>query len=191
MRRQKLSYQELGSYCAESATAWDEMLTHKNNEKVDDHALLEAVRGGVPRARRGDVWQFLIKQYAIRIPERSEEQYWKEASYRTLLRKNTTHQHAILIDLGKQLNRNSLIFRLILYALFLSLCNIVLSYLGRTYPRHAHFIPRLGSGQLSLFNLLKSYSLLDKEVGYCQGLSFVAGLLLMHVCTFQSSICNL
>ena len=29
--------------------------------------------------------------------------------------------------------------------------------------------------------MLKAYSLLDKEVGYCQGLSFVAGVLLMHV----------
>ena len=29
--------------------------------------------------------------------------------------------------------------------------------------------------------MLKAYSLLDKEVGYCQGLSFVAGLLLIHV----------
>lgn len=34
---------------------------------------------------------------------------------------------------------------------------------------------------MSLFNLLKAYSLLDKDVGYCQGLSFVAGILLLHV----------
>ena len=53
--------------------------------------------------------------------------------------------------------------------------------IGRTFPTHAHFIPRLGSGQIALYNILKSYSLLDPEVGYCQGLSFVAGLLLMHV----------
>lgn len=32
-----------------------------------------------------------------------------------------------------------------------------------------------------MFNLLKAYSLLDQEVGYCQGLSFVAGILLLHV----------
>jgi TBC1 domain-containing protein 4 len=39
----------------------------------------------------------------------------------------------------------------------------------------------LSIGQLSLFNLLKAYSLLDRQVGYCQGLSFVAGILLLHV----------
>lgn len=38
-----------------------------------------------------------------------------------------------------------------------------------------------GLGQLALYNLLKAYSLLDPEVGYCQGLCFVAGVLLLHV----------
>jgi hypothetical protein len=52
---------------------------------------------------------------------------------------------------------------------------------GRTFPNHTYFSSPLGPGQLALFNLLKAYSLLDPEVGYCQGLSFVAGVLLLHV----------
>lgn len=52
---------------------------------------------------------------------------------------------------------------------------------GRTFPTHTYFSSPLGPGQLALFNLLKAYSLLDPEVGYCQGLSFVAGVLLLHV----------
>ena len=52
---------------------------------------------------------------------------------------------------------------------------------GRTFPGHPYFAKALGPGQLELFNLLKAYSLLDKEVGYCQGISFIAGILLMHV----------
>ncbi|KAB0371574.1 hypothetical protein FD755_016512 [Muntiacus reevesi] len=39
----------------------------------------------------------------------------------------------------------------------------------------------LRAGQLSLYNILKACSLLDDEVGYCQGLSFVAGSLLLHM----------
>lgn len=101
-RRQKLSYKELCSYSAESASTWDDLLIRKNNEKVDDHVLLEAVRGGVPRMRRGEIWQFLIKQYIIKTPERPDEQYWKESSYRSLVQEHTTHQHAILIDLGRR-----------------------------------------------------------------------------------------
>ena len=52
---------------------------------------------------------------------------------------------------------------------------------GRTFPTHPYFSAQLGAGQLSLFNLLKAYSLLDREVGYCQGLSFVAGVLILHL----------
>jgi hypothetical protein len=55
---------------------------------------------------------------------------------------------------------------------------------GRTFPNHTYFSSPLGPGQLALYNLLKAYSLLDPEVGYCQGLSFVAGVLLLHVSDF-------
>jgi len=58
---------------------------------------------------------------------------------------------------------------------------------GRTFPNHTYFSSPLGPGQLALFNLLKAYSLLDSEVGYCQGLSFVAGVLLLHVSDFIMS----
>lgn len=57
---------------------------------------------------------------------------------------------------------------------------------GRTFPTHPYFSAQLGAGQLSLFNLLKAYSLLDQEVGYCQGISFVAGVLLLHMSEEQA-----
>lgn len=63
--------------------------------------------------------------------------------------------------------------------------------LGRTFPKHPYYAQPLGPGQLSLFNLLKAYSLLDKEVGYCQGLSFVAGILLLHVIGAPRATCRL
>src|SRR4051812_31784445 len=58
---------------------------------------------------------------------------------------------------------------------------------GRTFPKHPFYCQPLGPGQLSLFNLLKAYSLLDPEVGYCQGLSFVTGILLLHVSSLLPS----
>uniref|UniRef100_A0A8C2ICM8 TBC1 domain family, member 4 n=1 Tax=Cyprinus carpio TaxID=7962 RepID=A0A8C2ICM8_CYPCA len=79
-----------------------------------------------------------------------------ETSYQDLLKQLTTQQHAILVDLG------------------------------RTFPTHQYFSTQLGAGQLSLYNLLKAYSLLDTEVGYCQGISFVAGLLLLHMSEEQA-----
>lgn len=35
--------------------------------------------------------------------------------------------------------------------------------------------------QEALFNVMKAYSLHDREVGYCQGSGFIVGLLLMQV----------
>ena len=53
--------------------------------------------------------------------------------------------------------------------------------LNRTFPEHSFFKERDGVGQESLFNVLKAYSVHDKEVGYCQGSPFMVGLLLMQV----------
>ena len=51
--------------------------------------------------------------------------------------------------------------------------------IARTYPEHQMFSKKGGAGQESLFNVMKAYSVLDREVGYCQGSAFIVGLLLM------------
>lgn len=50
----------------------------------------------------------------------------------------------------------------------------------RTYPDH-EFFKKPGLGQESLFNVMKAFSLHDREVGYCQGSGFIVGLLLMQM----------
>lgn len=107
---------------------------------------------GVPRAKRGDVWYYLASKFCMNQPPIDSSGFPNyDVPYEDLLKELTSFQHAILIDLG------------------------------RTFPNHPYFSSPLGPGQLSLFNLLKGYSLLDPHVGYCQGLSFVAGVLLLHV----------
>ncbi|KAG0225699.1 GTPase-activating protein [Actinomortierella wolfii] len=53
--------------------------------------------------------------------------------------------------------------------------------LSRTFPKHEYFMDPDGPGQEALFNVVKAYSLYDTEVGYCQGLSFVVGPLLLNM----------
>ena len=53
--------------------------------------------------------------------------------------------------------------------------------IARTYPEHEFFKKKDGVGQESLFNVMKAYSIHDREVGYCQGSAFIVGLLLMEV----------
>ncbi|KAK3287638.1 hypothetical protein CYMTET_4862 [Cymbomonas tetramitiformis] len=53
--------------------------------------------------------------------------------------------------------------------------------ISRTFPSHIFFQQRHGPGQRSLYNVLKAYSVYDREVGYVQGMGFVAGLLLLYM----------
>uniref|UniRef100_A0A2C9JIX7 TBC1 domain family member 4 n=2 Tax=Biomphalaria glabrata TaxID=6526 RepID=A0A2C9JIX7_BIOGL len=155
----KLDYQELTPCLKEITFVWEQMLTlheeQEGSEPAEDgktvplEKLLDYVKKGVPRNLRGQIWLFLMqqRQMSSAVPDSTCD----PCDYDDLLKQLTTHQHAILIDLG------------------------------RTFPCHPYFAKALGPGQLELFNLLKAYSLLDPEVGYCQGLSFIVGMLLMHM----------
>ncbi|CAH0549568.1 unnamed protein product [Brassicogethes aeneus] len=152
VKRIKLEYDELKPNQREVMEVWDMMTNKESRIKCDSQMLLQAIRQGVPRGKRGEVWQFLAEQKCAKMPPIDLTKYPNyNVSYETLLKQLTSHQHAILIDLG------------------------------RTFPNHSYYSSPLGPGQLALFNLLKAYSLLDPEVGYCQGLSFVAGVLLLHM----------
>ncbi|XP_005074441.1 TBC1 domain family member 1 isoform X1 [Mesocricetus auratus] len=151
-KRLKLDYEEITPCLKEVTTVWEKMLSTPGRSKIkfDMEKMHSAVGQGVPRHHRGEIWKFLAEQFLLKHPFPSKQQPM-DVPYKELLKKLTSQQHAILIDLG------------------------------RTFPTHPYFSAQLGAGQLSLYNILKAYSLLDQEVGYCQGLSFVAGILLLHM----------
>jgi cell division protein FtsB len=74
-----------------------------------------------------------------------------EKTYAELLKENTTYEKIIRRDIS------------------------------RTFPDHDFFKDSEGQGQESLFNVMKVYSLYDKDLGYCQGLSFIVGPLLLNM----------
>ncbi|XP_034449733.1 TBC1 domain family member 1 isoform X2 [Hippoglossus hippoglossus] len=151
-KRLKLDYEEITPCLKEVTLVWEKMM-------------------GTPgRARVKFDTETIHAAVAHGVPRMHRGEIWKFLSeqyllrqtvpsrppanptpYKELLKQLTSQQHAILIDLG------------------------------RTFPTHPYFQAQLGAGQLSLYNILKAYSLLDPEVGYCQGLSFIAGVLLLHM----------
>lgn len=52
---------------------------------------------------------------------------------------------------------------------------------NRTYRDHIMFRERYCSKQQELFNVLGAYSVYNLEIGYCQGMSQIAALLLMYL----------
>jgi hypothetical protein len=53
--------------------------------------------------------------------------------------------------------------------------------LGRSFPGVDMFRDPEGDGQRMLGRVLKAFSLYDTKIGYCQGLAFLVGPLLMHM----------
>ena len=53
--------------------------------------------------------------------------------------------------------------------------------IGRSFPGVDMFRDPNGDGQKMLGKVLNAFSLWDQEIGYCQGLGFVVGPLLMHM----------
>ncbi|XP_051940199.1 TBC1 domain family member 1 isoform X4 [Hippocampus zosterae] len=151
-KRLKLDYEEITPCLKEVTLVWEKMLGTPGRAKVKfDHETIHL-----------SVAQGVPRQHRGEIWKFLSEQYLlkqtvpsrpptNDTPYKELLKQLTSQQHAILIDLG------------------------------RTFPTHPYFQAQLGAGQLSLYNILKAYSLLDPEVGYCQGLSFIAGVLLLHM----------
>ncbi|XP_053683418.1 rab GTPase-activating protein 1-like isoform X2 [Sabethes cyaneus] len=59
--------------------------------------------------------------------------------------------------------------------------NVIQRDINRTFPAHKFFKESGGMGQDSLYKVSKAYAVYDTEVGYCQGLSFIAASLLLHM----------
>ncbi|XP_062553983.1 TBC1 domain family member 1 isoform X2 [Armigeres subalbatus] len=156
IKRIKLEYDEISKCDRQAADIWDNFLTAQSSEAVrtrkDPKVLYQAIKNGVPRSKRGEVWMFLANQHSFNTAPVDVSNFPNyHTPYQTLLKSLTEHQHAIFIDLG------------------------------RTFPDHKYYKDALGVGQLSLFNLLKAYSILDPELGYCQGLGFICAVLLLHL----------
>lgn len=171
IKRMKLNYDEIVSCPRPTAQVWEKLLNSSSGAIPDFPTLARAVEKGMPKHRRGEAWRLLVNtrntmenqqpswcrhaahdDYSLSSQSVDYENFpLLDEPYEELLGQLTSHQHAIIIDLG------------------------------RTFPSQKYFQASLGPGQLSLYNLLKAYSLLDSEVGYCQGLSFIGGVLLMHL----------
>jgi hypothetical protein len=59
--------------------------------------------------------------------------------------------------------------------------NLIGKDIGRSFPGVEMFRDPNGDGQKKLGRVLRSFSLYDQRIGYCQGLGFIVGPLLMHM----------
>ncbi|XP_042170736.1 LOW QUALITY PROTEIN: TBC1 domain family member 1-like [Oncorhynchus tshawytscha] len=150
-KRQRLDYEEITPCLKDVTLVWESMLGTQARSKVKFNT--DTVHSAVEQG----------------VPRQYRGEVWKFLSEQFVLRQpvpvRSPSDNRPYKELLKQLTSQQ---------------HAILIDLG-PFRHHPYFQAQLGSGQLSLYNLLKAYSLLDPEVGYCQGLSFVAGVLLLHM----------
>lgn len=129
IRRIKLEYDEIMACDSQLGQVWDNYINQASTAPhIDNRLFLQAIKSGVPRGKRGDVWKMLADQHNKNHPPIDVSSFPNfNTTYQDLLRNLTEHQHAIFLDIG------------------------------RTFPAHEFYKAPFGLGQLSLFNILKAY----------------------------------
>lgn len=137
-----------------------------------------SLNSGASSGAEEDIWS----TWAQIVTDWEASQKRKSPTVKDLVRKGIPHHFRTI---AWQLLCNASDGDKKLYAEYLkstSACEKVIRRdIARTYPEHDFFKEKDGLGQEALFNVMKAYSLHDREVGYCQGSGFIVGLLLMQM----------
>lgn len=168
---------------------WAQMTHHAQGLEVycskpaQRKKLKERVRKGVPRAWRRAIWPALLE---VEVKERDEKESLARgaASFRAqAAREGITYSvlcTKTMADAGRQ-----------------SVYEVIERDLCRTYPKHRLFDSNIidgggadrtveSQGVASLRRVLRAYAELDSATQYCQGMNYVAALLIVHVCDDDS-----
>lgn len=148
------------SVTSSAGTAWEGPPTEEIGEEEIDWEFWGDVMSNYQQVARNNPRQ-LSRAIQAGIPPALRGMMWQlmssskneemEIIYAYYLKQTSTHEKAIRRDLN------------------------------RTFPEQDYFQDGKGIGQENLYNVIKAYSLYDPEVGYCQGMQFVVGPLLLNM----------
>jgi TBC1 domain family member 4 len=98
-KREKLDYDEIVHCNRQLIELWTSFISAKVTPSKDD--IYKAIKNGVPKLNRGEIWMFLANQHELETEPVDESQFPQiNTPYSVLLTNLTEHQHAIFIDLG-------------------------------------------------------------------------------------------
>lgn len=142
---------------------WHDML---DKYEFDRSKLIEQVKKrrllqrGIPLLLRSRVWCAFLKSntnFYSRLGISSRAiTMEKRRKYKILAQKPSSYEYQIHVDIQ------------------------------RTFRHHYLFSRTYGKGQKELFNMLVAFANLDARIGYCQGMSDVAAVFLMHYTEFEA-----
>ncbi|PAV59928.1 hypothetical protein WR25_17388 [Diploscapter pachys] len=159
---------------------------HKENENLTEEQKEHRKRVQIELSREKK-WLRMIEQWQSgHPPSKLEERIWKGIPEK--LRMMVWPK---LLGADRMMRENQDVYhQLLLRARLVSkdIQQIDLD-INRTYRDHLAFRKRYDIKQKSLLNVLAAYSMYNTEVGYCQGMSQIAALLLMYLDEEESFWC--
>ncbi|XP_075259707.1 uncharacterized protein LOC142351523 [Convolutriloba macropyga] len=118
-------------------------------------------------------WEFFIKKNQRKLRDRCRKgipQSCRGKAWLKLTSASKLQQH-----------RSEIYGKLMTKSLDKKTADEICKDLHRTLPQHSMFVNSSGQGQTKLFEVLKCYALYNPRIGYCQGLSPLAAVLLLYM----------
>ncbi|EKX72063.1 TBC domain containing protein [Theileria equi strain WA] len=126
-------------------------------------------------AKRGHKTGLIKKMILDGIPEYGRAEVWKSlAKTRAYRGKHFVNPPNFAENLPKEIYRHLLSFG------NPETDKEILKDIERTFP-NCQVFKKSQHVRKSLFNILHAYSLFNPDIGYCQGMSFIAGILLLYM----------
>lgn len=138
--------------------------------------LRRRIYKGIPNRFRGQVWALLLG-----VKNLKKEKAGKYEEMLKLARQWSTEIRQIDADVARQY-RDHINYRY--YVAEMTCLRLIKMYVsGKKVDKHDNdlFRERYSIKQKSMFYVLAAYSMYNMEVGYCQGMSVLAGLLLLYM----------
>eukprot|EP01025_Chloroclados_australasicus_P047531 TRINITY_DN5338_c0_g2_i8.p1 TRINITY_DN5338_c0_g2~~TRINITY_DN5338_c0_g2_i8.p1 ORF type:complete len:666 (-),score=64.73 TRINITY_DN5338_c0_g2_i8:1222-3219(-) len=141
-------------------------LPEKQNERLQKWRSMLGAAGEDFRAYWKDHPDVVKRRVRKGVPDQLRGLVWQQlAGSRDLRVQNPTVYRSLVLYESDQISEDQII-----------------KDLGRTFPGHVYYQLRSGPGQRSLYNVLKAYSIYNRQLGYTQGMGFIAALLLLYMC---------
>ncbi|KAI6226948.1 Rab-GAP TBC domain-containing protein [Aphelenchoides besseyi] len=150
---------------------WRFVLETNSNRIENNRSNRQLCRAGIPRSMRSAVWRVLINQTTADLKQKYGEHYFrglcttqgtpneKQANQRTQRNSKTTISFQFCATHQKQINLDLL----------------------RTMPTNVHFLSASCKGVNHLQTVLRAFCLHNPNIGYSQGMNFLAATALLFV----------
>ncbi|KAK2175013.1 hypothetical protein NP493_760g00032 [Ridgeia piscesae] len=189
------TYKNRSETCDVAYTAaWQKLLDNWEEQKATGSTKIDMfVRQGIPSNLRPAAWKCLLEVDSLKATSRFDYQVEIRAVREQLIDLGISEYSDVKAVNGLS-DAEMGTYEVKFGQISMDALRHILLDLDRTYPTHRMFMGQTGEGKegkAALFRVLAAYARYNPSVGYCQGMSSIAGVLLMHLPEEDAFWCTL